>query len=390
MSDDNNQWVIDFLHDKDIALVGFADLSEIDSEARQGLLYGICMAIALQVFPATDKRPSIDYFAEYKRINRQRKHLTQDIIAAITERGYKAANAAIPQDKNYRTPLPLKTIATRAGLGWIGKSGTLITKEYGNAVRIVGILTDMPLETATPVNESMCGTCDECVRLCPGGAIKGNLWRMGMEREELIDPFVCKQTAIARGKELGSTEAAMCGICLAVCPWTMRYMVKINTPNTRENVTLALATAEDAPSMVEIQKAAFARLYEQYHDENSPYLRGTDDILVRLPLPHWRIYKILSDDELVGAIYIRLNDDNSYYLNRIYVDPKKQSQGIASRAIMLAEKLLPRRPKWTVDFPADQPMNRRCYKKAGFADTGKREVISDTLTLALYEKGRAT
>jgi GNAT superfamily N-acetyltransferase len=156
------------------------------------------------------------------------------------------------------------------------------------------------------------------------------------------------------------------------------------------SITLILATAEDAPSMVKIQKAAFKRLYEQYLDENSPYLRGTDDILVRLPLPHWRIYKILSDDELVGAIYIRLNDDNSYYLNRIYVDPEKQNQGIASRSIMLAEKLLPRRPKWTVDFPADQPMNRRCYEKAGFKDTGKCEVISDTLTLALYEKGRTT
>jgi hypothetical protein len=45
---------------------------------------------------------------------------------------------------------------------------------------------------------------------------------------------------------------------------------------------------------------------------------------------------------------------------------------------------------YTCQYGCPEPMNRRCYKKAGFADTGKREVISDTLTLALYEKGRAT
>ncbi|MDR1002041.1 MAG: GNAT family N-acetyltransferase [Oscillospiraceae bacterium] len=383
---ENNSFITEFLQDKQAALVGFADLSEIDSEVRQGLPYGICAAIALRVFPPTGSHPSIDYYEEHCKLIAHRNKLTEELIAAVTERGYRAVNAATPQYESFRTALPLKTIATRAGLGWIGKSATLITKEYGNAVRLVGILTDMPFETATPIDESRCGACEECVKHCPKGAIKGNLWRVGTDRNDLLDPSVCMETAIIRGKGLNISETSMCDICISVCPWTRRYMKKVNAPKEEQNVTLSIATAEDAPAMAEIQKAAFKRLYNQYHDESSPYLRGAEDILSRLPLPQWHVYKILCGDELVGGIYISEKEDDSYYLNRVFVHPDMQSRSIASRAILLAEKLLPRRPKWTVDFPSDQPMNRRCYEKAGFTDTGKLEAVSEGLVLALYEK----
>jgi epoxyqueuosine reductase QueG len=36
---------------------------------------------------------------------------------------------------DYKTNLPHKTVATRAGLGWIGKCGLLVTNEYGPGIR---------------------------------------------------------------------------------------------------------------------------------------------------------------------------------------------------------------------------------------------------------------
>ena len=42
--------------------------------------------------------------------------------------------------------LPYKTIATKSGLGWIGRSALFVTPEYGSAVALGAILTDMPLE----------------------------------------------------------------------------------------------------------------------------------------------------------------------------------------------------------------------------------------------------
>ena len=59
---ENNQWVEELLKDRNIALIGFADLSEIDPEIRYGYRYGICIAIALQVFPSITSEPSREYY----------------------------------------------------------------------------------------------------------------------------------------------------------------------------------------------------------------------------------------------------------------------------------------------------------------------------------------
>jgi len=45
------------------------------------------------------------------------------------------------------------------------------------------------------------------------------------------------------------------------------------------NVEIIPATVEDAEALVTIQQQAFKRLYDIYHDEDSPYLRGTDEII---------------------------------------------------------------------------------------------------------------
>ena len=72
--------------------------------------------------------------------------------------------------------LPHKTIATKAGLGWIGKSALFTTKEYGSALRLSSVLTDAPLNIGKPVLKSRCGKSTECMAACPGGAISGKEW----------------------------------------------------------------------------------------------------------------------------------------------------------------------------------------------------------------------
>lgn len=122
--------------------------------------------------------------------------------------------------------MPFKTLATRAGLGWIGKSAALITKEYGNAIRLNGVLTDLPIKVGTPVNESFCGECDKCVKHCPGHAITGNTWRLHIDRDILLDAVSCKKTVIERGKVFNVADGT-CGICISVCPWTKRYRLEL-------------------------------------------------------------------------------------------------------------------------------------------------------------------
>ena len=221
---ENNYWIEEILKDKNIALTGFADLSAIDSGVRYGFQYGISIAIALKVIPSTASEPSKEYYDEYRRVSRELRDTSNFLADAIKDRGYDAYSlAGERQNENFRTQLPFKTLATRAGLGWIGKSAALITKQFGNAVRLNGILTDMPLKTGTPVDSSFCGECDECVRHCPGKAIMGNLWSVHTDRDELLNALECKRAVIERGKIFDVTEGT-CGICIAVCPWTRKYI----------------------------------------------------------------------------------------------------------------------------------------------------------------------
>jgi len=221
---DNNKWVKEKLSNANIALIGFADLSEIDTDSRYGYKYGISFAIALKVFPSITDQPSIDYYNEYNRVNTELKGISNLLADEINERGFKAYSlAGERQDNEFRTVLPFKTLATRAGLGWIGKSAALVTKQYGTAIRLNGVLTDMPLETGSPINSSFCGNCDECVNNCPGKAITGKLWSLHLDRDELLNAYECKRAVTERGKIWNVTEGS-CGICLAVCPYTKKYM----------------------------------------------------------------------------------------------------------------------------------------------------------------------
>lgn len=220
---ENNQWVEEILRDRNISLIGYADLSEIDPHICYGFHYGICIAIALQVFPSTTSKPSKEYYDECKAVNRRLQETSNFLAERIKERGFNAYSLAHEkQNELFRTPLPFKTLATRSGLGWIGKSAALITREYGSAIRLNGVLTDMPLAVGTPINESFCGECEECVRYCPGHAIRGEMWNLHVDRDNLLDAFNCKKVAIERGRVFNVTEYT-CGICISVCPWTKRY-----------------------------------------------------------------------------------------------------------------------------------------------------------------------
>ena len=47
-------------------------------------------------------------------------------------------------------------------------------------------------------------------------------------------------------------------------------------------ISIRPTLASEAEELASIQKKAFFPLYEKYHDEGNPYLRGAEDILRRL------------------------------------------------------------------------------------------------------------
>jgi epoxyqueuosine reductase len=104
--------------------------------------------------------------------------------------------------------------AISAGLGELGKHGSLISPRFGAGVRLAGVTTDLPLVPTRPIQfgaDEFCATCQVCTQACPPGAIAPNKQMVrGVERwyvdfDKCIPYFA---------------EAASCGICIAECPWT--------------------------------------------------------------------------------------------------------------------------------------------------------------------------
>ena len=126
-------------------------------------------------------------------------------------------------------------------------------------------------------------------------------------------------------------------------------------------------------------------------------MRGTEDILKRLNTPFFRYFTILEDGGIVGGIsykcmgrvpFIDELKEGVYYLQRIYIKPERQRNGLARTAILLCEKEFPEANIFYVDFPEDLVKNRKCYESVGFKETGMRKEIEPGLVLACYKKCR--
>lgn len=235
----------DSLLGRGAALVGFADLVEIPEDVRHSMRFAVSIAVALDTSIIANIRagPTQEYYSEYKRANNLLSDLGKYAASIIRDYGYRAVpkeptNVGIDPE-TLSTALPHKTVATRAGLGWIGKSALLVTEEYGCAIRLTTVLTDAELETAIPVNSSRCGDCMVCVDLCPGHASSGRDWNVNIHQDSFFDPFACSKAARKYDAKVGiDIDENICGICISVCPWTIKYIKRkgVTQQRCRENL----------------------------------------------------------------------------------------------------------------------------------------------------------
>ena len=62
----------------------------------------------------------------------------------------------------------------RAGLGSYGENGLLVTREFGSAIRLAGVLTTADSEPGHPLAEDVCDRCGICLSACPVAALSGS------------------------------------------------------------------------------------------------------------------------------------------------------------------------------------------------------------------------
>jgi epoxyqueuosine reductase QueG len=206
----------------------FVDISQLSKEQNKGYSAALLFGVPLSRAYLEEVAMNPDYVEGMKRnkaIEADEFHLTEqrtdriadDIEKFIVSKRFKAYSQSEDHvlktgyydQENKKTPLPHKTIAGLAGLGWIGKHNLLVTKNYGSAISMCSVLTDAPVETMRqePLLPN-CGDCTVCKEICKSNAIKGEIWECGMEREKIIDVFSC----------------TTCFQCVVQCPWTQKYI----------------------------------------------------------------------------------------------------------------------------------------------------------------------
>ena len=229
------QALTDLLTVSGASIVAFADLGDLPPGPRQHLDSAVLIAVALdpRIIRDISSGPTKLYEIEYRQKNELLGKLTQQATKILRGFGFEARpRLATDEDIDWidlETPLPHKTVATRAGVGWIGKCGLLVTEEYGSAIRLAVVLTDASFTWTQPIGYSMCDDCDECVKACPADAVTGEDWFKGMDRDEFYNAHACHEHILEANKSKGLTNK-ICGICISVCPYTKKFIRKALSP----------------------------------------------------------------------------------------------------------------------------------------------------------------
>jgi epoxyqueuosine reductase len=208
-------------------LFGVADLRAVDLDAISaaadqvslaGLTTGISYGYRLSdvVVDGIADHPTRTYQYHYRQVNLLLDHIGLVIASHIQRMGrsvFPVPSSQILDRDTCKGHVSHKAVARLAGLGWIGRSNLLVTRDHGARVRLATVLTDLDLPCDRPLEGDYaecagCGGCRTCVEACPGGAIGDTLRDFSLAK--------CLET-IDRVRLAENVGSRICGICVRAC-----------------------------------------------------------------------------------------------------------------------------------------------------------------------------
>ena len=148
----------------------------------------------------------VEVMAQYGRAGMAAKRLAD----WIRERGFPAEAKTGPMTED----VLMIPAAIEAGLGELGKHGSMIHRRFGANFRLSMVTTDLPLEPDAPDifgADLFCQSCRICTAACPPDAIAPEKQTVRGTEKWYVDFDKCLPYFV---------ENETCGICLAVCPWS--------------------------------------------------------------------------------------------------------------------------------------------------------------------------
>lgn len=186
---------------------------------------------------------------DYHRVTRERMEPLAELL--------RSHGATIAHPYADSGPVPERSLARRAGLGWIGKNTMLIRPGVGSFFFIGTVFTDLPLEQDSAVVTDHCGTCTRCLEACPTNA--------------LVEPRVLDATrciSYLTIEQKGAIPEPLaerldgwvfgCDICNEVCPWNQRFAAGACAEDYRSRDALAGA---DPDLFERMDEGEFARRF---------------------------------------------------------------------------------------------------------------------------------
>jgi len=155
--------------------------------------------------------PALSAGAEVVRQYGRGTRAAKDIAAWIRSRGWDA----IPHGGPMAGPVLLIPPAIECGFGQLGKHGSIINRQFGSSFRLASVLTDVPLMPTAKADydvDDFCSRCQVCSDACPPEAIGPEKTLVRGELKWYVDFDKCITFF---------NETAGCGICIAVCPWSI-------------------------------------------------------------------------------------------------------------------------------------------------------------------------
>ena len=218
MSKNNNAAIRKLAQTLGVDLCGVADIQAIKNEfllspqVIKKLDKAICLGMRLSgaALEEISQAPTKLYFHHYRTVNMFLDQAALRVVNYIQKKGYLAL--AIPASQivdweKQTAHLSHKKLGVLAGLGWIGRNNLLVNKRLGSQLRLVTILTNLPLKSNKPQKEG-CNSCRICVKICPAGAIK--------EDPAEFDHLKCFEK-LKEFQKQRLADQYICGVCVNIC-----------------------------------------------------------------------------------------------------------------------------------------------------------------------------
>ena len=114
-------------------------------------------------------------------------------------------------------PVLEKALASKAGLGWIGKHTNLLSEQAGSWFFIGELFTDLPL----PLDDQStnhCGSCQACIDICPTRAITAPYQ---LDARKCISYLTIEHKSVipVEYRKAMGNRIYGCDDCQLVCPW---------------------------------------------------------------------------------------------------------------------------------------------------------------------------